>query len=210
VLKQLSVSLILTTLIFSIMATPGGLAAAERGGLSDSLKAGDKAPLFALPDVTSGKTVSLADLLERGPVVLFFYRGGWCPFCNVALAKMSAALPEFKALGASVVAISPQLPEYATQTGERHKIEYYNLSDAGLVVARQFGLQFSMDEQTVKAYKAYGIDLPKTNGGSDWELPVPGYYVIDRQGVIRWAYANEDYKVRPEPEEIIAVLKGLK
>lgn len=182
-------------------------AVAEEGGAP--LTVGDKAPLFALPDVTTGATVRLADLLERGPVVVFFYRGHWCPFCNKALSKMSAALPEFKALGASVVAISPQLPQFAAEAGKNNKIEYYNLSDSGLKVAEQFGLKFAMEEKLVEAYKGYGLDLPKTNGGAAWELPVPGYYVIDRQGIIRWASANEDYQVRPEPAEIIAVLKGM-
>jgi peroxiredoxin len=176
--------------------------------IPSSLKPGDRAPMFELPD-GNGDMVRLEALLKDGPVVVFFYRGAWCPFCTKAHAKMAAALPEIRALGATVVAISPQTQEYTRQTAEKNELPYITLSDSGLTVARQFGLDFELKPETVKAYKGYGVDLATYNGSNKWELNVPGYYVIDTNGVIAWAYANEDYKVRPEPEMIISALREL-
>ena len=175
-----------------------------------SLKPGDTAPMFALPNA-KGEVVRLAELLEDGPVLVFFYRGAWCPFCTTAHAKMATALPQIRELGATVVAISPQTVEYTAETVEKNKIEYYTLSDVGLKVAKQFGLDFKFEEKMKKVYlEQYSLDVGKHNGEGGWQLNVPGYYLINTDGAIAWAYANPDYKVRPAPEDIIEALKQLK
>lgn len=173
-----------------------------------SLKAGDTAPMFELPSI-SGETVSLKKVLHDGPAVVFFYRGGWCPFCNKEMSKLAKRLPEIEKMGATVIAISPQTIDNSKEAASKADLQCHVLSDMGLKVARQFGLEFKLNDETQKLYKGYGIDLQKANGTPDWELPVPGYYVIGQDGVISWAYANEDYKVRPEPDMIIEALKQL-
>jgi len=92
---------------------------------------------------------------------------------------------------------------------DKHGLDFYVLSDAGLEVARRFGLDYRLSPELIKVYEGYGVDLKEYNGNEDFELPVPGYYVIDREGIIRWAYANEDYKIRPDPDDIVAALKKL-
>ena len=168
----------------------------------------DQAASFALPDV-NGDEVKLEELLQQGPVVLSFYRGGWCPYCNLELRALQAALPEIRELGASLVAISPQTPDQSLSTSEKNELEFSVLSDVGNQVAREFGLVFSLPESLRPIYAQFGIDIPAHNGDDSFDLPVPATYVIDRDGTIKYSFVNVDYQQRGEPSEIVAALRGL-
>jgi len=169
---------------------------------------GDTAPDFSLPNVTGG-TLNLKKLLADGPVVLSFYRGGWCPFCNLEFHALQASLPEIQSLGARLVGVTPETPDNALSTKEKHALEFYVLSDLGNVIARHYGLLMEVYEELRPLYREWGIDLPAANGDESHELPIPATYVIDREGVIRAAYVNRNYTRRMEPADIIAALKQL-
>lgn len=167
---------------------------------------GQKAPDFVLPDV-SGRPVRLSDLLKKGPVVLTFYRGGWCPFCNVQLKSYQAHLAEFRAKGAELVAVSPQTPEYTLSTTEKAALTFPVLSDLGNKVARSYGLVYKLADELVPIYKKFGIDLEKHNGDGTYELPMPGTYLIGRDGTILLSQVDADYKQRMPVETLLGALK---
>ncbi|MEQ8998415.1 MAG: peroxiredoxin-like family protein [Coleofasciculus sp. B1-GNL1-01] len=176
-------------------------------GVADqSLKVGDKAPNFRLPNAV-GKTVELQDLLSRNPVVISFYRGGWCPYCNLELRTLQQSLPEIKELGATLVAISPQTPDNSLSTVEKNDLEFEVLSDVGNQVAKDFGLVFVLPKELRPIYQDFGIDLPAHNGEDTFELPIPATYVIAQDGTIIHAFVEVDYTKRLDPKEIIAALK---
>jgi peroxiredoxin len=175
---------------------------------SASPKVGSKAPGFSLPDARGGE-VTLAELLARGPVVVTFYRGGWCPFCNLQLRAYQAALPEIQALGATLVAISPQTPDNSLSTAEKAELTFHVLSDAHNEVARAYGLVFKLSDGLQALQRMFGNEPPKFNGDDSWELPVPGTFVLDRGGVVRLAGVDPDYTERVEPSAILAALRGL-
>ncbi|WP_346292230.1 peroxiredoxin-like family protein [Sphaerothrix gracilis] len=174
----------------------------------NSLKAGDRVPNFSLPNAV-GQTVSIQDLLQTGPVVISFYRGSWCPYCNLELKALQQALPEIEAQGASLVAISPQTPDSSLPTAEKHDLSFEVLSDVGNQVAREFGLVFALPAYLRPIYENFGIDLPAHNGDETFELPVPATYVVRTDGTIVQAYINVDYTQRQDPAEIVAGLKDL-
>jgi len=178
------------------------------GLANQSLKVGDKAPNFALPNAV-GKTVELQDLLSRNSVVISFYRGGWCPYCNLELRTLQQSLPEIKELGATLVAISPQTPDNSLSTVEKNELEFEVLSDGGNQVAKEFGLVFVLPEELRPIYQDFGIDLPAQNGDNTFELPIPATYVIAQDGTIIHAFVEADYTKRLDPKEIIAALKKI-
>jgi peroxiredoxin len=183
---------------------------AESGITERCIKEGDMIPLFSLPNVF-GKTVRIADLLKRGPVVLSFYRGHWCPFCNLELLALQESLPKIRRLGADLVAISPQTPDNSLYTAEKRGLSYEVLSDAGNHVAKHFGLVHPLPEELRPIYKdSFEIDLPQYNGDESYELPVPATYVADQEGIIRKAFVDCDYTKRMDPGEIISVLRRIK
>lgn len=173
-----------------------------------SLKVGDRVPGFSLPNAT-GKTVELASLLAQGPVVLSFYRGAWCPYCNLELRALQQIQPQIQALSATLVAISPQTPDYSLSTAEQNELTFEVLSDGGNRISRQFGLVFQVPEDLRPIYEGFGIDLPAHNGDQTFELPVPATYVIATDGTLAHADINVDYTHRMEPTEILAVLERL-
>lgn len=181
---------------------------ASSGIVDNSLKVGDKAPDFILPDAT-GKPVKLSELLVKGPVVINFYRGQWCPYCNLEIRAFQQLLPEFQQASAQVIAISPELPDNSISITEKHELAFPVLSDVGNTVARSYGLVFSLAESLRPLYKGFGIDIPASNGDDTYELPVPATYVIDSTGTIRYAYAEADYTLRAEPAEVLAAVKTL-
>jgi len=183
-------------------------ALAESGIARQSLKTGDVAPEFSLPDI-HGTEVRLADMLAKGPVVLSFYRGGWCPFCNLELRALQKALPEINALGASVLAISPELPEKGAATQASDGLSFPVLSDRGNKVARAYGLVFVLPEQLRPIYKSFDIDLPAYNGDESFELPLPATYIVRPDGTVAHGFVDADYTQRMEPAEIIKILKTL-
>ena len=171
-----------------------------------SLGVGDTAPEFALPDAT-GRTVRLSDLLASGPVVLTFYRGSWCPYCNTELRSLQAALPEVEAARARLVAVSPQTPDSSLAIVDRQALTFPVLSDAGNRVAREFGLVFRVDAGVRDKYRAAGIDLAASNGDDSWELPVPATYVVAPDRTITYAFVEADYSRRAAPADVVAALR---
>lgn len=167
---------------------------------------GDKAPDFALPGV-DGRQILLDDLLRQGPVVLTFYRGGWCPYCNLQLRAYQAALPEFAALGARLVAVSPQLPDNSLDTAEKNGLTFDVLSDIGNAVARSYGLVYALPPELREALRSNGKALSSINGDESWELPVPATYVIGTDGRVLIASLHIDYRTRLEPDAILAALR---
>ncbi|MEA5463141.1 peroxiredoxin-like family protein [Leptothoe sp. PORK10 BA2] len=183
--------------------------ALEASGISNQvLTVGDTAPDFELPDAT-GRSVRLSELLTQGPVVINFYRGEWCPYCNLELRAFQNLLPEFKQSGATLVAISPELPDHSLSVTEKHSLEFSVLSDVGNKVSRQYGLVFTLHASLQPLYQGFGIDIPTNNGDDSYELPLPATYVIDSSGHIRYAFAEADYTQRAEPQDVLAVVKKL-
>ena len=178
-------------------------------GLADqSVKQGDKAPDFALPDV-NGETVQLSQLLAHGPVVLIFYRGGWCPYCNLALRSYQAILPEIQRAGATLVAVSPQTPDNSLSAREKMDLSFPVLSDRENAVARTYGLVFTVSSDVQAVQQSMGLDLSKVNGSETWELPIPGSYVIAQDRTVALAFVDPDYTHRLEPGAILAALDQL-
>lgn len=173
-----------------------------------SLQTGEIAPDFSLPD-TSGHLVQLSDLLVRGPVVVTFYRGGWCPHCGGYLRDLERAIDEFYSAGINVLAISPQNQAHSAETAERLDLSFTVLSDAENAVARQFGLVFQLPESFRRAYEVLGINLPVFNDSTRFELPIPATYVIDTDRTIAYAVVDPDYTRRPDPREILSAIDRL-
>ncbi|MEI5689163.1 peroxiredoxin-like family protein [Sphingomonas kyungheensis] len=176
------------------------------GAAGRALKAGDRAPAFTLDD-PDGKPVSSAKLLAQGPLVVSFYRGVWCPYCNMELQALQAALPDFEALGAKLVAISPQTAVNSRKSVRQNALGFPILSDTHNDVAASFGLRFELPDYLVELYKALKNDLPSFNGDPSWTLPMPGRFVIGQDGIILYAEVNPDYTRRPEPEDMLPTLR---
>jgi len=173
-----------------------------------SLGVGAAVADFSLP-VATGAMVSLSALLIKGPVVLAFYRGGWCPYCSTELRALQAKLPEIMAAGATLVAISPQTPDNSLSTAEELDLAFTVLSDEGNHVAESFGLVFELPESLREVYQGFGIDLPAANGDTTFRLPLPATYVIGSDGIVAWRFADADYTKRAEPDDVIAILEAL-
>jgi len=177
--------------------------------LERAIRTGDLAPDFTLPDA-QGRDVSLGSLLEAGSAVVTFYRGGWCPYCNIQLRAYQAVLPELTALGARLVAISPQLPDGSLSTSEANELTFGVLSDVGNTTARDYGLVWSLPEELRAALRSNNKALPGINGDDSWELPVPATYVIARDGRVALAAIDVDYRNRLEPDAILTALRSLR
>ncbi len=181
----------------------------ESGLAGHALGVGDVAPDFVLPDA-AGRDVRLSDMLSAGPVALSFYRGAWCPYCNIELRALQEALDGFHDVGATLVAISPNLPDGSMTVTERHELEYPILSDIGNKIASEFGLVFQVQDDLVAEYRDMGIDIGGSNGGTEWEIPLPATYVIDQDRMITYAFVDADYRKRAEPSDVIAAIASLK
>jgi len=173
------------------------------------LAVGSKIPEFQLPD-HDGKIVSPSDLLKNGRLVLCFIRGRWCPFCVAQMEAMNLIMPEIEQSGATLVAISPQTVQQSFFMHDQHKLRFSLLSDAGNKAARQFGLSYRVAVEQKAIYQRAFVNLPFVNGDESWELPIPATYIIDRDGTVMYASANEDYTERPEPSKIVPFLQSLK
>ena len=178
------------------------------GQAARTKKTGDTAPRFTLSD-QDGHPISSAALLAKVPLVLTFYRGVWCPYCNMELSAIQGALPEIAARGASVVAISPQTPPNSRKSARQNALTFPILSDIGGEVANAFGLRFRLPDYLIELYKGFKNDLPALNADLSWTLPMPGRYVIGTDGVIAYAEVNPDYTRRPDPTELLPVLDKL-
>jgi peroxiredoxin len=176
------------------------------GQAQRALKAGGKAPDFVLDD-PDGKPISSRDLLAKGPLVLSFYRGVWCPYCNMELQALETAKPEFDRYGASLVAISPQTAPNSRKSVRQNKLSFPILSDVKGKVGAGFGLRFHLPDYLVELYRQLKNDLPTFNDDPSWTLPMPARYVIGQNGVILYSEVNPDYTRRPEPDDMIPVLQ---
>ncbi|HUC19428.1 MAG TPA: peroxiredoxin-like family protein [Acetobacteraceae bacterium] len=179
------------------------------GAQDRALKAGDVAPGFTLPDA-DGKPVSSEVLLAEGPLVVTFYRGVWCPYCNFDLTALEDARAEIKARGASLVAISQQTAANSRKSQRKNGLGFPILSDKGGEVGAQFGVRWTLPEYLREIHKALGADLTQFNGEDSWTLAMPARYVIDQNGVIAYAEVNADYTRRPEPSAIFPILDQLR
>lgn len=176
--------------------------------LETALRKGDQAPMFELPDAF-GSPVRLADLLAQGPVVLSFYRGSWCPFCNLELRALQRELESAQAAGVTLVAVSPNQPDMSQELIEKHGLAFPVLSDHENRVAGQFNLVYVMVPEQVEYYRNHDRDIGAMNGTETWTLPVPATYVIDRDGTIAYDFVDLNHRVRAEPSEVIAIAASL-
>jgi peroxiredoxin len=173
------------------------------------LSVGEQAPTGVSLMTVENKPVALETLWADGPVVVTFYRGGWCPYCTKELAKWEPKLSEVEALGAEFVAITMEKPDSAQKTSTKHAANMRILSDVEGDVSRAFRLAFALDTKTVSKYKGYGIDLAANNANGEWELPAPGTYVIDETGAIRYAWASWDYTKRAPVDEVMKAVRAV-
>jgi peroxiredoxin len=170
------------------------------------VQVGDRAALFELPNAV-GKKISLKDLLDKGAIVLTFYRGAWCPYCNLALSDYQAILPQIKDLGANLVAISPQTPDHSLNMQQKNALEFEVLSDAGNKVAKQYTTVFANPETSVQAAKKLGLDATSYYENKMVEIPVPAVFIIDKSGSVIFAKSEGgDFRYRVEPKEILEAL----
>jgi peroxiredoxin len=169
---------------------------------SQALQAGSVAPDLTLPDALN-QPLRLSTLWQRGPLVLIFYRGGWCPYCNLELRAWQQHLPALKHMGAQLVAVSPQTPDNSLSTAEKNELAFPVLSDSSLQAATAFGVTFEMSPELIELYSGVGNDLPVLNGNGRWVLPVPATYVIDRNGRVVYAHVEADYRERAEPADVL-------
>jgi peroxiredoxin/predicted ester cyclase len=180
---------------------------AASGIYERALKTGGKAPDFTLPNA-EGEPRQLSELLKKGPVVLTWYRGGWCPYCNLALAALAEKMPEIKAAGGQLVALTPELPSHAEETTLKNKLNYEVLSDVGNRVARDYGVVFKMTPDVAEAMQKFA-KLHERNGDASDELPLSATYVISTDGTVSYAFLDADYRNRAEPARIVDALEAL-
>ncbi|WP_224482932.1 peroxiredoxin-like family protein [Robertkochia aurantiaca] len=173
-----------------------------------SLKVGDQFPEANLIDANKN-TVNVASLYAETPLVVLFYRGGWCPYCNMELRAFQQHLEEIKSEGARLVAITPETPDNSLTTAEKNELEFEVLSDIDNRFAKSLGLVFSLPESLKQIYEQFGIDLKKHHQNTDFELPMPATFIIDKGGSVRYSFIDEDYTKRADPAEVITALKNM-
>jgi peroxiredoxin len=186
----------------------GAIAQLQRSKAGErALKTGDQAPRFELPD-GDGMIWRSADLVRRGPLVLVFYRGRWCAYCNAQLAALEQIHSRIAAAGASLVAISPQTQKHSYLTRDMHHLRFPVLSDGGNQVARRFGLVYRLSPELQLMYESIFTKLPGYNGDDSWELPLAATYIIRSDDTISFAQIDEDWKQRSEPDDILSRLSA--
>jgi peroxiredoxin len=179
------------------------------GQATRALKVGDRAPAFTLPDA-EGAIIASAELLTKGPLVVTFYRGAWCPYCNMDLQAIEAAAAQIRSLGASLVAISPQTPASSRKSQHDNAVSFPILSDHRGEIAAAFGLRWRVQDELKAVMAAFKVDLAVHNGEPSWTLPMPARYVIAPDGVISYSEVNPDYTRRPDPSELLPTLQRLR
>lgn len=189
-------------LFMAVSPLAGNAQRAEQG-----IRLGDKAPDFTLKD-QSGNEVNLYQLLKKGPVILNWYRGGWCPFCNLELKGLADKTAAINKLGATLVALSPELPDKSLTTIEKNHLPFTVVSDIDNNVARKYDLVYKLDAETANRYEK-GFGLSQYNGNDKAELPIPATYIIGQDGIVRYAFVNPDYKKRANPDDVVMQLTQL-
>ncbi len=181
-------------------------AVVESGIVENALNVGDRAPNFELNNAL-GEPVKLYDYLEKGKVILTWYRGGWCPYCNLTLHQLQQELPNFEANGANLLALTPELPDKSMTTAEKHELKFEVLSDIGNKIAREYGIVFKLTDDVADAYnESFGVN--EYNGDDSNELPLAATYIIGQDGTIEYAFLDADYRNRAEPAELTEFLKA--
>jgi peroxiredoxin len=155
-----------------------------------------------------GEPFDLNEAIATRPTVLVFYRGGWCPFCNTHLGALKEAEPTIRQAGWQMLAIAPDRPEKLVETEQKHQMSYTLLSDSEMTAAKAFGIAFKVDDATLEKYKGYGIDLQAASGQNHSWLPVPAVFLVNTEGIITFEYVNPDYKVRLDPDVLIAEIRS--
>ncbi len=187
-----------------------GLESLKASGIENrTLKVGRKLPSFALKD-ERGIITPIKNLYSKHQLVLTFYRGHWCPYCQLELKEYEVLNTEFEKAGAKVIALAPDKWNLIRKTKDKLNLSFDVYRDENNNIAKRMGLAFALDADTLGVYKKFGIDLEESQGNTSNELPLPGTYVIDKKGVIRFAYADPDYKKRAEPSEVLKVVQKLK
>ena len=181
----------------------------DSGQAERAVKAGDTAPDFTLTD-QDGKPVALKDLLAEGPVVLSFYRGVWCPYCNIELKALEQSAEDIRARGASLVAVSMQGAADSRKSQRDSKLSFPILTDNAGELAAEFGIRWTLQDYVIEFHKMFGVELPKIHGDGKWNLPMPARYVIDTLGTVAYAEVNPDYTRRPDPSDLFPVLDKLR
>ncbi len=174
---------------------------------AEALKNGDEVLPFCLPNALGNKVMLQDELDKYSFIVLSFYRGGWCPYCNLELKALQDILGDLKALNANLIAISPQTPDASMSTKEKNKLSFEVLSDWDNSIAKEFGLVFPLAKELRPIYESFKIDIPTSNNDDSYELPMPATYVLNKDGVIIYSFVDEDYTKRLEPQEILDVIK---
>jgi peroxiredoxin len=188
--------------LFSVLCSIASIVVAQTTTYPEGLKVGDAAPMFTAKD-QSGKTINLKDALKNGPVVMLFYRGQWCPFCNKQLSHFADSLQMLMAKGASILAITPETADNVKKTIEKTKSSFAVLEDEGMAIMKQYKVNFAVDENTITRYKGYGIDFDKANGSNGANLPVPATYIIGKDGIVKYVFFNTDYRKRASALDIL-------
>lgn len=180
----------------------------ESGLAARALKEGALFPNVTLPDQL-GRAVDLAALAARGPLVVVFYRGGWCPYCNLELRAYQLAQARIVAAGGTLVAVSPETPDNTLDTAQKNELAFPVLSDTRGELAGALGIRFELSAPIKALYEKFGHDLPARNGDGDWALPMPATYVVDKGGRIAFAHVDPDYRSRAEPSAVVGALRRL-
>lgn len=183
-------------------------ALAATGLAEQAVHEGQPAPRFELPDA-KGQGLKLDDALASGPVVLLFFRGVWCPFCNLTLRAYQERHADIARLGARLIGVSPQSGEKLLRTAERNRLTYPLLSDHGCQVATRYGLTYTIDDDLQALYQKVGHPLPDYNASADWMLPIPATYLLGRDGKVEMAYVNADFRSRLDPDRLLPRLAEL-
>ena len=201
---------------FKTMAPEGAFEAFARstqelidsGQAERALKAGDRVPDFVLTD-SERNEVALKDLLAKGPVVLTFYRGVWCPYCNIELKALEEVAEDIRARGATLVAISMQGAADSRMSRKDNQLSFPILTDKNGELAEKFGIRWSLQDYVIPIHQGFGVELPRIHGDGQWNLPMPARYVVDAHGTVAYAEVNPDYTRRPEPADLFPVLDSL-
>lgn len=177
----------------------------DAGYAECALKAGQMAPEFTLKD-SDGNDVSSRDLLAKGPLVLTFYRGVWCPYCNLELQALEEVVGDIEARGASLVAVSQQSAENSRKSKRQNNLSFPILTDQGGDLGEKFGLRWTLQPYLIEFFKMFQVELPAIQNDDKWTLPMPARYIVDTDGTIVYAEVNPDYTRRPEPSDLFPVL----
>ena len=201
----------LAVLIFTIFIPVLKSQTTEKSGENIPPNAEDVSPILIgakIPDVTvtdiNGNSVDLINAVSKKPVILIFYRGGWCPYCNAQMSQIQKIEGKLKDLGYDILAISPDRPEELKKSIDKNSLEYTLLSDSAMNASIKFGIAFKVSDELIEKYKGYNIDLEASSGMTHHLLPVPSVFILGTDGVIRFEYVNPNYKIRLDPDVLLA------